>query len=757
MVQKIYRTIYRCQGAQESNGKPQWAVLYAQMIKSRLPSQLRSRSLASVCRVVVALFTATTASAQRSTASDTAALPAITVTATRNAASILTTPLAITKITAADLRSVNGNGLEDALARVPGVIAQSRYGTSDVRLIIRGYGARGAGDRSNAGTSRGVRVLLDGFPETEPDGRTAFDQIDLATAEAVEVVRSNAGSVWGNAAGGVVNILTMPSTRVPSIDFQPIFGGFGLNRYAVRASAPIGTGSAWLSFTNTSFDGWRAHSNARRFVLNGGASGMAGEKTRLGIYLAAANNLMRIPGPLTQAQMDADPAQANAAYASRDERRYNRLGRLGVSIDQAIDNTTSLSSALYVNPKYLQRSERGTFRDFTRFHFGGNVIGRKELTTGTMRSRFTVGVDDAYQDGAILFYSLSATNERGTTLSDNKGEGANNFGAFAQDELMVNDRLSLLLGARYDNIAYYYRSFLPTAPVRFDSRTFERVSPKLGINWLVSATSSVYANVGGGIEVPAGNETDPVPGAPSPAPLLNPLLDAINSTTYEVGFKSFGGQLGSTPLRAGIDVALYDTEVKNEIVPYNGGRYYQTAAKARRQGAEVGINATAPSGIFVNAAITASRNRYQSYVVDSTVQFPADPTKVGKRADYSGNKVVGVPDLVTNLELGTEMPGYRTLRLKAAMEYSGKYFADDANKVRVPSFTIWNLTAELRDPIVATNGWGVRGFITVHNVADAKYVGSAFLNPDLLNGAPAVFEPGMPRTVIVSLSLGRLR
>src|SRR5262245_6796684 len=102
-------------------------------------------------------------------------LPSVTVTANRAVAPILTTPLAITKITAPALRSTNGYGLEDALALVPGVIAQSRYGTSDIRLMIRGFGARGAGDRSNSGTTRGVRILLDGFPETEPDGRTAFD------------------------------------------------------------------------------------------------------------------------------------------------------------------------------------------------------------------------------------------------------------------------------------------------------------------------------------------------------------------------------------------------------------------------------------------------------------------------------------------------------------------------------------------------------------------------------------------------------
>src|SRR6185503_8065618 len=156
----------------------------------------------------LSLLASAAASAQRPDTVIT--LEAMTITAAREAQSVLATPLAITKVTAPDLRNVNGYGLEDALSRVPGVIAQSRYGTSDVRLIIRGFGARGAGDRSNSGTSRGVRVLLDGFPETEPDGRTAFDQIDLATAEAVEVLRSNASGLYGNAAGGVLNVLSAP-------------------------------------------------------------------------------------------------------------------------------------------------------------------------------------------------------------------------------------------------------------------------------------------------------------------------------------------------------------------------------------------------------------------------------------------------------------------------------------------------------------------------------------------------------------------
>ena len=681
-------------------------------------------------------------------------LPSVSVTANRGSSQILTTPLAITKITAAALRSTNGYGLEDALTLVPGVIAQSRYGTSDIRLMIRGFGSRGAGDRSNSGTTRGVRILLDGFPETEPDGRTAFDHIDLAAAEAVEVVRSNASAMWGNASGGVVNVLTAPSTPTGSMEFQPIFGGFGLRRYALRGSIPMGNGTAFAAFTNSSFDGWRAHSDARRILLNAGAVGHVGDATRLGVYLAAANNLMHIPGPLTLDQMNADPSQANATYLSRDERRYNRLGRLGVSLEHTIDPTTSVSTMFYVNPKYLQRSERNTYRDFTRFHLGGNVVARKDLTLGSTRTRWSAGIDEAYQDGSIQFYALT-NNTRGA-LSDNKGEGANNFGTFVHGEIGVNERLNLLLGARYDAIAYYYRSFLPTAPVKFDSRRFDRVSPKIGFSWLLTPTRSFYGNIGGGIEVPAGNETDPSPGpVANPAPaLLNPLLDAINSTTYELGFKSLTSRVGTSGVSLGYDVALYDTEVQNEIIPYSGGRYYSSAAKARRSGLEIGSTLESSAGVFGGAALTFSKNTYLEYVVDSAVISPAS---AGRRADLSDNDIVGIPSVMANVEIGTEIPGYRALRIKAAMEHSGEYFADDANKVSVPAFTIFNLTAELRKPIVAANGWGIRAFVTVHNVTDKKYIGSAFLNPDLVGTAPAAYESGMPRSFIVSFSAGRLR
>ena len=298
-------------------------------------------------------------------------LDAVVVTANREQRSLTQIPFAVSVVGAEQWSGRNGMGMEQALQQVPGVFAQSRYGTSDIRLTIRGFGARGAGDRSNAGTSRGIRVLLDGIPETEPDGRTAFDQIDLATIERVEVMRSNGSAAWGNAAGGIVSLTSMPEFTRDFSEVAQQSGSFGLLRTVARMGTAMGTGKGWLSLTRTTFDGWRRHSDASRTQFVGGVTAPTSRGGRVGVQLSGASNLFRIPGPLTPAQYDADPQQANATYASRDERRFNRLVRLGVTLDQPVGERQDVSAMLFVNPKVLQRSERNTFRDFTRVHVGG--------------------------------------------------------------------------------------------------------------------------------------------------------------------------------------------------------------------------------------------------------------------------------------------------------------------------------------------------------------------------------------------------
>lgn len=679
----------------------------------------------------------------------------VNVRATRSTQTDFGSPLAITRIYRSEYAGKAGFGLNDAMAGVPGALVQSRYGTADVRITIRGFGARGAGDRSNAGTSRGIRVLLDGIPETEPDGRTSFDNIDLAATEGIEVIRSNAGSLWGNAAGGVVSLSTVPTIERPFSTLQAMSGSFGMQRYIAQMGAPVGKGGvAYATLTNTTFDGWRVNSDARRVLFNAGLAAPVGDHTLLRVHVLGANNLMHIPGPLSSAQYAADPKQANATYNTRDERRYNRLGRIGVAVEHAIDDKQSVSTMAYVNPKFLQRSERGTFRDFTRYHFGGNVQYNRVEMLGGKANRFTAGIDQAYQDGAILFYGLTADGKRARNLTDNKKEGAYNSGIFVEDELAVSDKVSLTVGARADHIDYYSATFFNN-PKLNASKRFSQVTPKLGASWRVTPTHTFYANVGGGVEAPAGNETDPASTfGQDTITGINPLLEPIRSTTFEVGSKH-AWVVGTGFLQAiTYDVAGYVTNVKNEIVPYRGGRFYFTAGEARRTGLEIGLNASAKHGFSLRNALTLSKNTYEDYKVDSVHYNVA---KAGVFADYSGNKVVGVPDYYYSSALAfAPEKAPLGLSLQASIQGTGRYFADDANKVTVPESHILGVGVRV-DRLLHVGDTYLRGFVSVENLTDRKWVGSAFLNPDVVNNVPLVFEPGMPRSVLVSFSVSRGR
>src|SRR5688572_15697419 len=676
-------------------------------------------------------------------------LPTVTVKAARASQSTFAVPLAITVVGRERLENRRGYSLDEALQDVPGVVAQSRAGGSDIRLSIRGFGARGAGDRSNSGTSRGVRVLLDGIPETEPDGRTSFDLIDLAAAERLEVVRSNASALWGNAGGGVVSISTVPSFEKFFADLQQIGGSFGLRRSVVRAGTRLGSGSLAATFTNTSHDGWRDNSDSRRFLLNTALTSQLGDRTGVGVFVSAANDLFHIPGPLTMAEALATPRIANATYASRDERRFNRLGRIGMTLEHSFSDTSSLSGMFFVNPKVLQRSERNTFRDFNRYRLGGNVVYRGSVAVSPrLRSTTLLGVDEAYQNGTILFYSLTPEGKRGTELRDNKGEGALNSGIFAQEELLFNERLGVDLGARYDVIRYDYRDFID--PSLDAVKSFSRVTPKIGVNYRPSSVHSFYASVGGGIEAPAGNETDPASTfGQDTVTAINPLLDAIRSTTYELGTKHALVLQALSDATLAYDLAGYWTEVTNDIVPYRGGRFFFTAGKVRRRGVEAGTSLVFPAGLELRGNASYSRNRYIEYTVDS-VHYG----KPGAIADYSGNTVAGVQGTSYFASVAHPLGPVIHVREELSLRGVGEYFAEYANDVRVPDYHTVGLTIATSRLIPLSRQIGLRTFVAVENLTDRRYIGSAFVNPDVVNGVPVAFEPGSPRAFVVSVSLG---
>ncbi len=692
-------------------------------------------------------------------------LPGLEITSTRKATTSYNEPLAISVVGAKDFAKGRGYGLDDALSFVPGVFAQSRYGNQDIRITIRGFGARGAGERSNSGTSRGIRLMLDGFPETEPDGRTSFDHIDLSTMNKIEVIRSNSSALWGNGAGGLVSVSSNTSFENPFVAVQSSVGSFGFNKNVLLLGTNLGNGKFFLNVSNTNSDGWRDHSQSMQTLLNTGIVSPIGERTTLGVFVLGTSNLFHIPGPLSQKQFDADPSQSQSdtsyyspTYVQRDERRFNRLGRIGISLNHSLDNMNNFSATVYVNPKYLQRSERNTFRDFTRYHVGGSFVYRNSTSfTEEISATTTVGTDEAYQDGAILFYQLK-NGQRDSILADNKREGANSFGLFIQEDVNLTENIILSVGARYDNVTYIAENFI-TPTLLSDKKSFTTVSPKAGIVYKINPTQSVYASFGGGVEVPAGNETDPAQGQPN-SRSINPLLEPIVSKTFELGTKQFVAFSSGFIQSVSYDAAAYFISTTNDIVPYQNGRFYLSAGETQRKGVELEVSAQFDLGLSWTTSLTVSNNTYTDYTIDSVyTKRPIALSLSGKSISYNGNNITGLPGLMLHNRVRYDASFITGLFAEITSQSVGTYFADDANKLNVPAYTIFNTSLGYSGRVSTGSPLILNAYITFNNIADVKYVSSAYINPDYGRVAStskeAIYlEPGFPQYIVASIGLG---
>ena len=153
-------------------------------------------------------------------------LNTVRVSVTRDAArSPFELPFALTTAPISARPAQRRTSVSDLLLAVPGVQVQDRSKPSqDARIAVRGFGAR------SAFGVRGVRVLRDGVPLSLPDGQTPIDWLDLETVDRVDVVRGTAAALYGNAAGGVVDVRSRAPSLSPLAMQARWWNGGGLQR-----------------------------------------------------------------------------------------------------------------------------------------------------------------------------------------------------------------------------------------------------------------------------------------------------------------------------------------------------------------------------------------------------------------------------------------------------------------------------------------------------------------------------------------------
>ena len=371
------------------------------------------------------------------------------------------------------------------------------------------------------------------------------------------------------------------------------------------------------------------------------------------------------------------------------------------------------------------------------------MLHASQQLSSSIYNKILVGTDLQVQDGSILFYNLDPTTAgRGTTLRQNKREGASNVGAFVQDEVMLG-ALSIVAGLRYDAVQYANQDFID--PAADTSVTFTRLIPKLGVNYRIGSDVSVYASLGGGIEVPAGNETDPPAfiGATVPTRAINPLLSPIISTTYELGVK---GNISSNVV---FDAAAYMIDITNDIAPYNSGAFFTTVGASRRIGAELGATIQAATGLTVALSGSLMSTTFLDYTIDSGY---ISQQLSGRTISYAGNEQSGIPRASATVRLRYDVPEHDGWFAEIESRTLSSYYADDANTIVVDGWTVLSAAAGIRIGVLPQH-LSIDIIGRADNVFNASYMASAWINPDVTRGGVPFIEPGLPRNVFATVNL----
>ncbi|RKY99738.1 MAG: hypothetical protein DRQ13_01755, partial [Ignavibacteriae bacterium] len=482
----------------------------------------------------------------------------VVVTGTRVNKKIIDIPYPVVRINNSLFQYDRKVGVSDVLQSIPGMFLQSRYGNHDVRISIRGFGSR-----SNSGI-RGVRILLDGIPESEPDGQTRIEAIDFNSIGRIEIVKGNSSSLYTNAPGGVVNFINdVDFPRSSVIQFNQ-FGSFDLRRNGFKTGIRTDNYGFLATYSYQNYKGFRIHNNEYWHIFNTVLEVHPGDNTSLKILGYFVDGLIKLPGSLTKEEFEEDPFQSDQRQVDRDAKRLSTKGRLGVRFNTKFGSSLNneIEVTTYGTIKFFHRPSR-IYKIINRNGLGLTTRYANRTDIWGLQNEFSIGADIFLQPARIEFYD-NINGQKGDQLLQLLDEGINNTGFYVSDNFeLLKDRMFILLSGRYDYVAYDITE--ETLPSRTDERTFNAFTPKIALNYKFTPHIAVYTSYGLSFDSPAKNELDPF----DPADLYNKELQAQESKNFELGIKgniiSYDAEYFRKVL---FEATVFNINIDNEIVPF---------------------------------------------------------------------------------------------------------------------------------------------------------------------------------------------
>ena len=488
--------------------------------------------------------------------------------------------------------------LQEYLAAIPGVFTlnSSNY-AQDLRISMRGFGAR-------AGFGiRGIKLIVDGIPETTPDGQGQLDNLPLNLIREISVIRGPSALRFGNASGGVIAINTQsPGGEIPN-SVSLLTGGFGQRQLSITNGFGDNKNSYLLHFTSQKIEGFREHSAVENNLFNFRSNHKLTDKTKLSLQLNHVSSpIAQDPGGLTLEEFQTKPLAArtlNVSYTAGERLTHSKVG---VSIISQISAKTFLNTYGFYSGRDFDAFlpfENGGVVDLNRAYGGqGSSL---EHTAGDLK--FQIGYDWASQnDHRQRYENLKGTIGEQTL---NQNEIFNALGGYLITQWQKNN-WTLSGGLRYDqNVLSLEDRFLTNGNAS-DEINLNALSPQIGLAYSLNSIS-FFGGYSSAYETPTLSELSATADGKGG---FNNDLNIQQARQIELGIRYQKSKLQGS-------LVWYTIATQNDILPYESASFpsqtlYQNIGKTLRTGIEWEANYQPSSSLSIQANYNSASNTFRN-------------------------------------------------------------------------------------------------------------------------------------------------
>ena len=594
------------------------------------------------------------------------------------------------------------NGLSEYLLQTPSIFAlNTNNKAQDLRIAIRGFGSR-----ASFGV-RGVKIIVDGIPETTTDGQGQLDNLNLGIIERIEVLNNGSASLYGNASGGVININTMDEAvfeeRSEFLRLGSSVQSFSTQQHQLTVGKKLKKTSFILHGNYYEGEGYRAQAAFKSTNFNLRATHELSSSSKLTAIVNYMNSPQGDdPGGVDQTLYDSLPT------AARDR---NQLLNAGETVDQ-------FKAALRYQTQFENQLDFSTYTFYSTRGFTGRVPVPSNGWIELERSFYGHGstLSKAFDRKhttwtTLIGYDLSMQSddrERFGNLDGTKGdqvmfqeENFSNAGIYWINDLKIKD-LTLNVALRYDFNRITMNDRLLSNGDDSGSINLNDFNYSMGAAYQIFAEQQLFLTHSTSFETPTLNELS-----------NNPMGDGFNldlkpqtARHFEAGLKGYFLQNSS------YQVSIFRIDSKNEILPFEtmeGADFFANAGETKRTGLELLLRHPVTEDLTLSTNWSFNRFVFDEFILDGE--------------NLSNNRLPGLPSFQGYLQLDYNF--LSNFHLNLQNQVLGKIYVDNANSAAQTAKNITNVSLSY---LLQTDGLKIFPYVGANNVFKTRYADNIRIN-----------------------------